>query len=35
MPHPRATGGFFSQLCRPGAPYELVVFLRDEDVVSN
>jgi len=35
VPHPRSTGGFFSQLCRPGAPYELIVFVRDDDVVLN
>ena len=35
VPHPRATEGFFSQLCRPGAPYELMVFVRDDDVASN
>lgn len=35
VPHPRATGGFFWQLCRPEAPYELMVFLRDDDVAPN
>ncbi|MGF6766271.1 hypothetical protein P3T24_006617 [Paraburkholderia sp. GAS33] len=35
VPHPRATGGFFSYLCRPGAPYELMVFVRNDDVASN
>ncbi|MBN3785562.1 hypothetical protein [Burkholderia sp. Ac-20353] len=35
VPHPRATGGFFSLLCRPGAPHELVVFTQNDDVPPN
>ncbi|SFT82812.1 hypothetical protein [Paraburkholderia aspalathi] len=35
VPHPPAIGGFFSLLCRPGAPYELVVFTRDDDMLPN
>ncbi|WP_448168612.1 cyclodeaminase/cyclohydrolase family protein [Burkholderia ambifaria] len=34
VPHPRTTSGFFSQLCRPGAPYDLVVFTRDGEASS-
>jgi hypothetical protein len=29
VPHPRTIGGFFSLLCRPSAPYELLVFAAD------
>ncbi|TAM07282.1 MAG: hypothetical protein EPN70_03255 [Paraburkholderia sp.] len=29
VPHPRTIGGFFSLLCRPGAPYELLVSAAD------
>jgi hypothetical protein len=28
-PHPRTIDGFFSLLCRPSAPYELLVFSAD------
>ncbi len=35
VPHPRATGGFFSLLFRPGAPYELIVFTRNDDVLPD
>jgi hypothetical protein len=35
VPHPRATGGFFSQLCRPGAPYELMVFFGNDEAAAN
>ncbi len=35
VPHPRVTGGFFSLLCRPGAPYELMVFTHIDDVLPE